>query len=153
MVASHAFLNNEQFSFATDLTISGPGNAEAGVLIAPWWSKNVDGFINFRTTDGEIAMFGGRLPFYSFTGQHGVTYTKGETVRVATLYDPNSLSMADPATLQVWLTIGTPRTPLVGCRSMKATRPRALEPGACSTMLASADASKCSPEVAAPATT
>jgi hypothetical protein len=102
----HAFLNSDQFSFATDLTISGPGNAEAGLLISPWWSQDVDGRLNFRTTDGEIAMFGGRLPFYSFTAQHGVTYTKGDTVHVAALYDPNSLTMQDPGTLQIWLTIG-----------------------------------------------
>lgn len=103
---AHAFLNNEKFSFSTDLTISGAGNAEAGLLLSPWWSQDVDGRLNFRTTDGEIAMFGGRLPFYSFTAEHGATYTKGDTVRVSALYDPNSLSMADPATLQIWLTIG-----------------------------------------------
>ena len=55
---------------------------------------------NFRTTDGEIAVFGGRLPFYSFTGSQGITYTKGDTVRVGVIYDPHSLSMADPATIQ-----------------------------------------------------
>lgn len=102
----HAFLNSEAFSFSSDLTISGPGQGEAGLQIAPWWSKNVDGRFNFRTTDGEIAVFGGRLPFYSFTGSQGLTYVKGTTVRAGVVYDPNSLSMADPATIEYKLTIG-----------------------------------------------
>lgn len=102
----HAFANNEPFTFSTDLTISGAGQAEAGVQVAPWWSPNVDGRFNFRTTDGEIAVFGGRLPFYSFTASHGLTYTKGDTVRVGVVYDPNSLTEADPATIVYNLTIG-----------------------------------------------
>lgn len=56
----HAFANNEAFSFSADLTISGGNNGEAGLQLAPWWSHNVDGRFNFRTTDGEIAAFGGR---------------------------------------------------------------------------------------------
>lgn len=102
----HAFANGEAFTFSADLTISGAGEAEAGLQIAPWWSQNVDGRFNFRTTDGEIAAFGGRLPFYSFTGSQGLTYTKGDTVRVGVVYDPNSLSMADPATIVYNVTIG-----------------------------------------------
>jgi len=102
----HPFANAEPSTYFADLTISGPGQGEAGLQLAPWWSPNVDGTFNFRTTDGEIAVFGGRLPFYSFTGSQGVTYVKGTTVRVGMLYDPNSLSAADPATIQYLLTIG-----------------------------------------------
>ena len=102
----HAFANNEPFTFSADLTISGDGHGEAGLQVAPWWSPNVDGTFNFRTTDGEIAAFGGRLPFYSFTAQQGLTYTKGTTVRAGVIYDPNSLSEADPATIQYNLNIG-----------------------------------------------
>jgi hypothetical protein len=105
-VSEHSFGNNEPFVFSTDLTISGIGQGEAGVQIAPWWSPNVDGRLNFRTNDGEIAAFGGRLPFYSFTASQGLTYTKGTTVRVSVTYDPNSLTMADPATIKYDLTIG-----------------------------------------------
>jgi len=103
---AHSFANGEEFAFSADLTISGAGQAEGGLLIAPWWSQNADGRFNFRTTDGEIAAFGGRLPFYSFTGSQGITYTKGVTVRAGVHYDPNSLSMADPATITYNLTIG-----------------------------------------------
>ena len=102
----HPFANSEAFSFSADLTISGAGEAEAGLQIAPWWSQNVDGRLNFRTTDGEIAAFGGRLPFYSFTGSQGLTYTKGDTVRVGVVYSPHSLSMADPATIVYNVTLG-----------------------------------------------
>ena len=102
----YQFGNGEAFSFSADMTISGAGQGEAGLQLSPWWSPNVDGRFNFRTTDGEIAAFGGRLPFYSFTGSQGIIYTKGDTVSVGLDYDPNSLSMADPATITYNLTIG-----------------------------------------------
>jgi hypothetical protein len=105
-ITEAVFNNGDSFNFSMDLTISGAGNGEAGLQVAPWWSQNVDGRFNFRTTDGEIAVFGGRLPFYSFTGSQGLTYTKGETVRVGVEYRANSLSMADPATIEYLLTIG-----------------------------------------------
>ena len=102
----HSFGNGEAFQFSADLTISGAGAGEAGLQLSPWWSQNVDGRLNFRTTDGEIAAFGGRLPFYSFTAQQGITYTKGTTVRVGVVYNPNSLSSSDPATITYNLTMG-----------------------------------------------
>jgi hypothetical protein len=100
------FANSDRFFFSADLTITGVGHGEAGLNVSPWWSQNVDGMFNFRTTDGEIAVFGGRLPFYSFTSAHGITYTKGETVGVSVEYLPNSLSMADPATIIYTVTQG-----------------------------------------------
>jgi hypothetical protein len=103
--AAAQFQNGDGFYFASDLTISGAGEGEAGLQVRPWWST-ADGLFNFRTTDGEIAVFGGRLPFYSFTGNHGITYTKGTTVRASMEYKPNSLSMADPATIEYRVTIG-----------------------------------------------
>ena len=102
----HSFANGEAFSFSADLTISGAGAGEAGLQLSPWWSQNVDGRFNFRTTDGEIAAFGGRLPFYSFTASQGLTYTKGTTVHVGLVYNPNSLSSSDPATIIYNLTMG-----------------------------------------------
>jgi len=102
----HVFNNGDSFAFSADLTISGGGDGEAGLQIAPWYSQNVDGRFNFRTTDGEIAVFGGRLPFYSFTGSQGISYTKGDTVRVGVLYNPKSLSPADPATIVYNVTLG-----------------------------------------------
>lgn len=95
----HGFHNNEQFSFYTDLTITGTGKGEAGINVSPWFSQQVDGTFNFRPQDGEIAVFGGRLPFYSFTAAQGLHYTLGETVRAGVQYNPNGLSAASPATI------------------------------------------------------
>jgi hypothetical protein len=104
------FTNNNGFKFGGYLTISGDGEAEAGIGISPWWSQLVDGVFNFRTTDGEIACFGGRLPFYSFTGSQGLTYVKGTTVYVEMIYMPNELSEANPATIEYILNNGTVHT-------------------------------------------
>ncbi len=93
------FNNYNGFAFECDITATGTGEGECGIGISPWWSQLVDGTFNLRTTDGEVACFGGRLPFYSFTGSDGVTYTKGTTVHVKIEYMPNGLSEADPATI------------------------------------------------------
>jgi len=97
---SAVFDNGNAFRYSFDLVISGTSEGEAGALIAPWWSQNVDGKFNVRTTDGEIAIFGGRLPFYSFTTSHGLAYVKGTTIHLQVTYFPHSLSMADPATIE-----------------------------------------------------
>lgn len=101
------FLNGDSFTFFSDVTISGSANAEGGLNIAPWWSLDVDGNFMANTETGEVAIFGGRLPFYSFTSNHGVTYVKGTTVRMGAVYDPNSLSQADPATIQYYYQDGS----------------------------------------------
>jgi hypothetical protein len=100
------FNNGDSFDFSTDLTISGTGNGEAGMQVAPWWSHNVDGRFNVRTTDGEIAAFGGRLPFYSFTGSQALTYTPGTTINVGVKYRANGLNAGSPATIEYLLTLG-----------------------------------------------
>ena len=64
----------------------------------------MDGRFNVRTTDGEIACFGGRLPFYSFTVAHGLTYVKGNPIHLEMIYRPNGLSAASPATIEYKLT-------------------------------------------------
>lgn len=99
------FDNNSAFRFSMDMTISGTGDGEAGLQLAPWWSQMVDGRFNFRTTDGEIACFGGRLPFYSFTGQQGLTYVKGTTVNVEMIYRANDLTEQNPGTIEYNLTM------------------------------------------------
>jgi hypothetical protein len=93
-----SFANADGFGFAADVTLTGTGNSEGGLQVAPWWSLDVDGRFMVNT-GGEIAVFGGRLPFYSFTNAHGLTYTKGNTVRLGVVYRPNSLSALDPATI------------------------------------------------------
>jgi hypothetical protein len=101
LVNPFEFQNTDGFRFAADLTISGDGHAEAGLQISPWWSPLVDGRFNVRSTDGEVACFGGRLPFYSFTGSQGITYTLGETVRLEMVYRPNTeMNSTNPATIE-----------------------------------------------------
>jgi hypothetical protein len=95
------FANTDGFMFTSEVTINGTGNGEAGLQISPWWSPNVDGRFNVRTPDGEVACFGGRLPFYSFTGSHGVSYVKGTTVTLTMIYTPNvEMNEAMPATIE-----------------------------------------------------
>jgi hypothetical protein len=99
-VTPAVFNNNDAFDLSADLMISGTGNGEAGLQISPWWSQQVDGRLNVRSTDGEIAAFGGRMPFYSFTASQGLTYTKGDMISLGVKYRPNSLTMADPGTIE-----------------------------------------------------
>ena len=48
-----------------------------------------------------MACFGGRLPFYSFTGDQGVSYVKGTTVTLTIIYTPNvEMNEAMPATIE-----------------------------------------------------
>lgn len=98
--ASQLLFNNDaDYSFSADVTITGTGDAEAGLQISPWWSQ-ADGRFNCRSTDGEIACFGGRLPFYNFTTSDGLFYVKGTTVHLEMIYRPNGLSAASPATIE-----------------------------------------------------
>jgi hypothetical protein len=100
------FNNDSNFRFGADLTISGTAEGEAGLAIAPWWSQDVDGRFNVRSTDGEIACFGGRLPFYSFTLSHGISYVKGTMIHLEAEYRPNNLNAAAPATIEYIVTYG-----------------------------------------------
>lgn len=102
-----SFANADAFEFAADVTITGTAVSEAGLLVSPWWSLDADGRFQIRAGEnGEIACFGGRLPFYSFTGSQSLTYTLGNTVRLGVKYRPNSLSAGDPATIEYLLTMG-----------------------------------------------
>ncbi len=99
-VSAAVFMNDHEFSLFADVTITGSAPAEGGLELAPWWSKDVGGVFMVHAGTGEIASFGGRLPFYSFTADQGLTYTKGETVRQGIIYTPNSLTELDPATIE-----------------------------------------------------
>ena len=50
--------------------------------------------------EGEIACFGGALPFYSFTANHGITYVRGTTIHLEVTYRANDLFSDYPATIQ-----------------------------------------------------
>jgi hypothetical protein len=96
--------NADGFTFFTDMTLTGTANEEAGINLSPWWSQSVDGVFTAQTGNGEIAAFSGRLPFYSFNNHvPPVTYTKGESIRLGVIYDPHSLSQADPATIEYFV--------------------------------------------------
>lgn len=94
------FYNNDAFAFSADVTLScSTGSAEGGLRLSPWWSHDVDGQYMLNAASGEVAIFGGRLPFYSFTANHGISYAQGTTVRLGMIYSPNGLSEMDPATI------------------------------------------------------
>jgi len=95
------FNNADGFAFFTDVTLTGPANSEGGINIGPWWDKDVGGVFTAITGNGEIAAFGGRLPFYSFNNHvPPVNYVKGETIRLGVIYDPHSLTQEDPGTIE-----------------------------------------------------
>lgn len=106
-ISDAVFLNDSAFSISADITITGPANSEGGLNVSPWWSQQVDGVFMINAASGEVAVFGGRLPFYSFTANHGVSYVKGETITQSITYDPNSLTELDPATIQYTYTDST----------------------------------------------
>ena len=105
------FMNDDSFRFSATLTITGTGDAEAGLQLSPWWAQDTDGRFNVRSTDGEIACFGGRLPFFSFTGTFSINYVKGDPIWLEIVYAANSNSELDPATITYNLVYdGTPYT-------------------------------------------
>lgn len=103
-VTEAQFNNADIFHFCADMVESGGANGEAGLQLSPWWSHNADGLFNVRSTDGEIACFGGRLPFYSFTGAYGLHYVKGTPIHMEMTYLPNGLSAESPATIEYKVT-------------------------------------------------
>jgi hypothetical protein len=81
-------------------SFSGAGVGEGGLRLSPWWSLQADGRFMVRIGgNGEIACFGGRLPFYSFTSGWGVTYTPGTDIWMEVVYTPNLLTLEAPATI------------------------------------------------------
>lgn len=96
------FENCSHFKFSCVFNGSGSGSpaAEGGLRFSPWWSLDVDGRFMCRIGgNGEIACFGGRLPFYSFTAGWGVTYVAGTDIWMEITYAPHSLTVDDPATI------------------------------------------------------
>ncbi len=89
------FQNGDQFDYSCDFTLSGAG--EGGLSLSPWWSPDPDGLFNVRATDGEVACFGGRLPFFTFTGAFGLVYSAGTPIKLGVSYFPRGLSAISPA--------------------------------------------------------
>ena len=95
------FDNNSNFTFGTDFKIDGAGEGEGGLRISPWYGQFVDGRFMANATSGEIACFGGALPFYSFTVNHGITYTRGTARSIwRPPYRAHDMVSTDPATIQ-----------------------------------------------------
>jgi hypothetical protein len=93
------FPNNANWRVCTDFSMTGATEGEGGLQFAPWWAQCCDGLFNVKTT-GEVAVFGGRLPFYSFTAAHGVNYVKGTVIRLEIVYRSNGLSASAPGTVE-----------------------------------------------------
>jgi hypothetical protein len=89
------FENCSMYRFCADVTLSGTGGGEGGLRLSPWWTPHNDGQFMVNANSGEIACFGGRLPFYSFTGAFGLHYVKGTTIHMEIIYNPGNLSPAD----------------------------------------------------------
>jgi hypothetical protein len=103
-ISDAVFMNDDAFEFHATVTITGTAEVEGGLNLSPWWSQDVDGVFMLRTDDGMVECWGGRLPYYSFTAEHGVTYAKGTTVRLGMAYDPHSLTEEDPGTITYYYT-------------------------------------------------
>jgi hypothetical protein len=89
-----------KFSAVFNGNLTGAGVGEGGLRLSPWWSLQADGRFMVRIGgNGEIACFGGRLPFYSFTGAYGVTYTPGTDIWMEITYSPHALTVTEPATI------------------------------------------------------
>lgn len=101
------FANGMSFAYSADVRLDGPGYSEGGLSVSPWWSQQYDGTFMLKTAGGEIAVFGGRLPFYSFTAASGLHYTAGTTVHCGITYNAHSLSALDPATIEYSYTDGS----------------------------------------------
>lgn len=91
------FENCSHYRFGAHVVLTGVGPCEAGLLLSPWWSI-ADGQFMING-GGEIACFGGRLPFYSFTVNHGISYVKGTNIYLEYTYNPRQLNSTLPATI------------------------------------------------------
>jgi hypothetical protein len=95
--ASRAQLQNcSQYVFAADFTLTGDGDGEAGLRLSPWWSPDVDGRFMVNASNGQVAAFGGVIPFYQF---YEISYTRGEPIHLEMVYLPHSLTSSDPGTM------------------------------------------------------
>ena len=107
------FQNADAFEISACVTITGTLEGEAALQIEPWWSES-DGVLMVKT-EGEIVAWGGRLPFYSFTANDGITYTRGETIGLKMQYLPRSLTEEDPGIIKYTVGVGGTVDPLTGC--------------------------------------
>jgi hypothetical protein len=114
-IGEAVFLNNDGFALSADVKLSGTATEEGGLNVSPWWSHEVDGTFMINGGSGEVAIFGGRLPFYSFTSNYGLHYAMGSTVRLGVAYSPEELNSGHPGIIRYSYTAGgtTYRSPWI----------------------------------------
>lgn len=100
------FNRNAAFKFEVDVTINGPGRTEAGIWLgtAPFFpnsaNANVGQFVMLPDNSGEIAAFGGVLPFFSNNQNpwdngnpnppgNMARAVRGNTVHLTMIYEPS----------------------------------------------------------------
>ncbi len=102
---SAVFNNADAFTFGATLVLTSQGvGTEGGLRVSPWWDQNANGYFNVRLPDGEIACFGGVLPFYSFTAAFGLRYAAGESIVLGVRYQPVCNTAANPGTIEYLVT-------------------------------------------------
>src|SRR5215831_2522905 len=104
-LSSAMFNNKDAFTISATVQLNSKGGPvspgvglEGGLRICPWWDSVANGFFNMRLPDGEIACFGGVLPFFTFTGAFGVHYLNNTMARQTIIYVPNCNTKDNPAT-------------------------------------------------------
>src|SRR5262249_961485 len=106
-LSSAMFNNKDAFTISATVQLNSKGGPvspgvglEGGLRICPWWDSVANGFFNMRLPDGEIACFGGVLPFFTFTGAFGVHYLNNTMARQTIIYVPNCNTKDNPATIE-----------------------------------------------------
>lgn len=100
-LSSAIFNNKDAFSISATVILHRGSvvQTEGGLRINPWYGPVADGNFNLRLPDGEIACFGGALPFFSFTGAFGIHYQDGLPARQTIVYNPHCNTKDDPGTI------------------------------------------------------
>lgn len=93
------FGNADTYEYSCDFVLNGTG--EGGIGMGPWWAPNDPGQFNVKTGDnggGEIACFGGTMPFYSFTFPQngGLNYVTGTPINLSITYAARDNSAQNP---------------------------------------------------------
>ena len=111
------FNDNSNFHFSADVSISAQVREKAACGSRRGTASSSTAVSCSTSRAARFACFGGTLPFYSFTANHGITYVRGTTVRLEVFYNANDLIAADPATIHVprdlqWHHLRQPGAPL-----------------------------------------
>ena len=85
--SAREFDGSDSFDVSFDVKLEAGANTprkEAGLII----DQSIGGSQFIVNSDaGEIVVFGGFQPFYSFNANHGISYTPGETINMRMIYN------------------------------------------------------------------